>query len=85
MEAMRKAKPPPVNPAIAAIMRDELDAKEFGVVGEMAVPRPIEPQPPPQPPLIPPPPWSENYVPELDPDHEPPASEETDEPEEDGR
>jgi hypothetical protein len=51
-------------------MKEEFLAKEFGVAGEMLTPRAAAPQGKPQPPLIPPPPWSENYDPELDPDHE---------------
>jgi hypothetical protein len=46
--------------------------RPWGIVGEPAAPRP--PEPPAQvrqPIVVPPPPWSPNYVPELDPDYEP--------------
>jgi hypothetical protein len=73
-------KPPERPPAIAGLMRDEFEAKEFGVAGEFVVGS-REPVPPAKviPPLIPPPPWAENYVPELDPDYEPAVKPETDE------
>jgi hypothetical protein len=61
--------------ALAELKRGEPQAGFGGRRGEMAVPR-NEPAPPaPEPFVIPPPPWSENYRPELDPEHEPPAGE----------
>jgi hypothetical protein len=72
-----KRKPnPPTHSAVGAGVREVLSAEfvdqPFGVVGEWATPR-YDPAPPAPPPfVIPPPPWSENYRPELDPDHEPP-------------
>lgn len=54
-------------------MRPEFEQKEWGVVGEFVAgnPGPVAPAPPPF--VIPPPPWSPNYDPALDPDHEPPV------------
>jgi hypothetical protein len=52
-------------------MKGEFEDRPFGIVGEWAVPQ-SEPVPaPPAPLVIPPPPWSVHYDPELDPDHEP--------------
>jgi hypothetical protein len=47
-------------------MRPEFDAKDADVCGEMIVSGPAAPRPVLEPPMIPPPPWSENYVPEYD-------------------
>jgi hypothetical protein len=57
-------------------MADEFKARPFGIAGEFAIPtRPVITRV--EKPLIPPPPWSENYDPALDPDHEPPLEPET--------
>jgi hypothetical protein len=70
-------KPPPLPPAVLPEQLEEFQNLPFGVAGEMAVPRAQEPPPPPPPAVvIPAPPWSENYDPELDPDHEPAQSHE---------
>jgi hypothetical protein len=76
---MRRKTPPakkaPPPSAVAEIMRSEIEDRPFGAVGEWAVPQ-SEPVPaPPAPLVIPPPPWSVHYDPELDPDHEPAAIE----------
>jgi hypothetical protein len=46
--------------------------RPFGSFGEFVTGGDGLPLPGPQRPVIPPPPWSENYEPSLDPDHEPP-------------
>jgi hypothetical protein len=78
--APEESRPPPVS----ALMRDHFERKPYAghlpgaVVGEFVVGNP-EAAPKPRPPVVmPPPPWSEHYRPELDPDHEP-AVEEPDE------
>jgi hypothetical protein len=72
----RGKKPEPPKPsqptAVEVMMQPEFQDRPFGgrggIVGEF-VSGSGQPTPPPQllPPLIPPPPWSPNYVPELDP------------------
>jgi hypothetical protein len=49
----------------------EYSDRPLGSYAVMATPSPSPALPVAQPPLIPPPPWSENYVPELDPDYDP--------------
>jgi hypothetical protein len=59
-------KPPSVFPPGLAILRPEFDAKD-DAAGEFTVARPAAPSGPTiEPPRIPPPPWSENYIPEAD-------------------
>jgi hypothetical protein len=57
MRSPRKqpGKQPPFPPGLA-VFGGEFAAKEFGVAGEMATPRPPEPAPPPPEPFRPPPP-----------------------------
>jgi hypothetical protein len=76
----RKSPPTPEShqplDALAAMKRSEfLEQPLGGFAGEMAIPRVDEPPPlqGAQPIQFPPPPWSENYDPALDPDHEPAA------------
>jgi hypothetical protein len=64
-------KQPPIPPGLA-IFGGEFAAKEFGVAGEMATSSREPPPPAPKPFTIPPPPWSVNYDPALDPENEPP-------------
>jgi hypothetical protein len=52
-------------------MQAEFEAKEWGVCGELLTPSAEPASPVSEPFVIPPPPWSENYDPALDPDHEP--------------
>ena len=73
----RKPPPPPEShqplDALAAMKRSEfLEQPLGGFAGETIVPRQDEPPPihTPRAVVIPPPPWSENYDPALDPDHE---------------
>jgi hypothetical protein len=61
----------PHTPAAFAVLRDEFEAKEFGIVGEWATPKSEHVPAPPPAFRPPPPPWSVNYEPALDPDHEP--------------
>jgi hypothetical protein len=57
--------------AVAAIKAREFAEKEWGSAGETAASASEPSSTKVTPPLIPPPPWSENYRPEDDPDHEP--------------
>jgi len=74
---LRRPKPAPEetrSPSLSELALDELksryeeEAPFGGWGGELAVPRPAEPSMPgsDQRPRFPPPPWSENYIPELD-------------------
>jgi hypothetical protein len=72
-----KPKPKPsIGAGAREAMRELVEELPFGVVGEYAVPQPpMAPPAMPQRFVPPPPPWSPNYRPELDPDYQPPEAE----------